>query len=104
MPCAAQWVTQSTCLNDQLEVKVQRIVTARPMSLIGQSVVLDGGREVCRFTVPALSPLLDYFGPDTTPATARYGVIDNRSEKPQHCQCGERLAQLAPHPGVGKRR
>ena len=32
MPCAAQWVTHSTCLNDQLEVKVQRIVTARPMS------------------------------------------------------------------------
>ena len=33
--CAAQWATHSTCLNDQLEVKVQRIVTARPMSLMG---------------------------------------------------------------------
>ena len=31
VPGAAQWVTHSTCLNDQLEVKVQRIVTARPM-------------------------------------------------------------------------
>jgi hypothetical protein len=31
VPCAAQWATHSTCLNDQLEVKVQRIVTARPM-------------------------------------------------------------------------
>ena len=35
VPCAAQWATHSTCLNDQLEVKVQRIVTARPMSLMG---------------------------------------------------------------------
>ena len=37
VPGAAQWVTHSTCLNDQLEVKVQRIVTARPMSLMGHS-------------------------------------------------------------------
>jgi hypothetical protein len=35
--CAAQWVTHSTCLNDQLEVKMQRIVTVRPMSLMGQN-------------------------------------------------------------------
>ena len=35
VPCAAQWATHSTCLNDQLEVKVQRKVTARPMSLMG---------------------------------------------------------------------
>jgi len=26
---------ESRCLNDQLEIKVQRIVTARPMSLMG---------------------------------------------------------------------
>jgi hypothetical protein len=26
------WLTHSTCLNDQLDVKMQRIVTARPMS------------------------------------------------------------------------
>ena len=38
VPCAAQWVTHSTRLNDQLEVKVQRIVTARPMSLMVDSV------------------------------------------------------------------
>ena len=37
VPGAARWVTHSTCLNDQLEVKVQRIVTARPMSLMGHS-------------------------------------------------------------------
>jgi hypothetical protein len=36
VPRAAQWATHSTYLNDQLEVKVQRIVTARPMSLMGQ--------------------------------------------------------------------
>jgi len=35
VPCPTQWVTHSTRLNDQFEVKVQRIVTARPMSLMG---------------------------------------------------------------------
>jgi len=31
---------ESRCLNDQLEIKVQRIVTARPMSLMGQALPL----------------------------------------------------------------
>jgi hypothetical protein len=35
VPCPTQWVTHSTRLNDQFEVKVRRIVTARPMSLMG---------------------------------------------------------------------
>jgi hypothetical protein len=34
-------VKHSTCLNDQLEVKVQRIVTARPTSLMGHERPID---------------------------------------------------------------
>ena len=53
MPCAAQWVTHSTCLNDQLEVKVQRIVTARPMSLMGQTRPFDHVRDMSAFPLIA---------------------------------------------------
>jgi hypothetical protein len=46
VPCAAQWVKHSTCVNDQLEVKVQRIVTARPMSLMGHLRLISDVRDM----------------------------------------------------------
>ena len=38
MPCAAQWVTHSTCLNDQLEVKMQRITSHRVEPAAGRAM------------------------------------------------------------------
>ena len=61
VPGAAQLVTHSTCLNDQLEVKVQRIVTARPMSLM---VGWDRGADRASndADVSSILPIIPYGG------------------------------------------
>jgi hypothetical protein len=47
VPGAALWVTHSTCLNDHIEVKMQRIVTAWLMSLMGHSRPMTHDRAMC---------------------------------------------------------
>jgi len=44
--------------------------------------------RLCRFTVPPLSPLLDYFGLDTTPAAYASVAIDPTATLAVHCGNG----------------